>query len=73
MEVEADLSLLGTAESALAGTDIGGVAGFSRAVIRDCFVKSSLSGGDYIGGIIGSGKESSVVTGCVTLVDIKEF
>ena len=73
MEVEADLSLLGTAESVLAGTDIGGAAGFSRAVIRDCFVKSSLSGGDYIGGIIGSGKESSVVTGCVTLVDIKEF
>lgn len=59
----------------IASTDgdyVGGIAGLSRATIRNCFVKCSLSGGDYVGGIAGSGKENSVTTGCCTMVEISE-
>lgn len=52
------------------GDYVGGIAGLSRATIRNCFVKCTLSGGDYIGGVIGSGEEDSVVSDCYTLVDI---
>ena len=56
MEVEADLSLLGTAESVPAGTDIGGVAGFSNGIIQSC-VNSGNIGYEHmaynVGGIVG--------------------
>ena len=54
------------------GDYVGGVAGCSRATIRDCYVKCTLTGGDYVGGIIGAGEENSVVSGCYTLVDISK-
>lgn len=53
------------------GDYVGGIAGLSRATIRNCFVKCTLSGEDYIGGIIGSGEENSVISECYTLVDIQ--
>lgn len=54
------------------GDYVGGIAGLSRATIRNCFAKCTLSGGDYIGGVIGSGEENSAVSDCYTLVDISE-
>ena len=59
----------GTVESA-SGDYVGGVAGLSRATIRNCFVKCTLSGGDYVGGVVGASEEKTVVSGCYTLVDI---
>src|SRR5699024_4699126 len=44
----------------------------SRATIRSCYVKCSLSGGDYIGGVLGAGESSAVVSDCRTLVEIPE-
>lgn len=54
------------------GDYVGGIAGCSRATIRDCYVKCTLSGGDYVGGVLGAGEGESVVSGCRTLVDIPE-
>lgn len=54
------------------GDYVGGIAGCSRATIRDCYVKCTLSGGDYVGGVLGAGEGESVVSGCYTLVDIPE-
>lgn len=54
------------------GDYVGGVAGFSRATIRDCYIKCSLSGHDYVGGVLGTGGEDAVVSGCYTLVDVPD-
>lgn len=54
------------------GDYIGGVAGLTRSVIRNCFVKCTLSGGDYIGGAAGASENSSEVSGCYTMVDIED-
>ena len=54
------------------GDYIGGVAGLTRSVIRNCFVKCTLSGGDYIGGAAGASEDSSEVSGCYTMVDIED-
>ena len=54
------------------GDYVGGVAGLSRATIRNCFVKCTLTGSDYIGGVVGASEENTVVSGCYTLVDITD-
>lgn len=54
------------------GDYVGGVAGFSRATIRDCYIKCSLSGHDYVGDVLGTGGEDVVVSGCYTLVDVPD-
>ena len=54
------------------GNYVGGIAGLSRATIRDCFVKCPLSGGDYMGGVVGATTENTVVSGCYTLVELLE-
>ena len=54
------------------GDYVGGISGLTRSVIRDCFVKCSLSGGDYVGGVTGSSEDDSVVSGCYTLVEITD-
>ena len=46
---------------------VGGIAGRSKAVIRSCAVKGRLTGGDFVGGIAGSG---STVTDCRSLVQV---
>jgi hypothetical protein len=61
----------GTVKSS-SGNYVGGVAGLSRATIRNCFVKCTLSGGDYVGGVIGASEENTVVSDCYTLVDIPD-
>ena len=54
------------------GDCVGGIAGYSAATIRDCFVKCSLSGGDYMGGVLGAGGEDSVTSGCCSLVAVTQ-
>ena len=58
------------------GTNVGGIAGHAHGLIRDCFVRSTLTGSSYVGGISGSGSskqlifdESSVI-GCFAEVNI---
>ena len=54
------------------GDYVGGIAGISRATIRDCFAKCALSGGDYVGGVAGASEDNTVVSGCYTLVEITD-
>lgn len=60
------------------GDYVGGIAGLTGGKVRDCFAKCTLSGNNYVGGIVGSGIESdyhgdsSIVTGCYSMVDIPE-
>ncbi len=49
------------------GDYAGGVAGLSLTSVRKCYAKCSLSGGKYIGGIVGSGRN---VTDCIAMPDI---
>ena len=61
------------------GDYVGGIAGLTGSMIRDCFVKCALSGQNYIGGVVGSGVmedvtgESSLVSQCYTMVDIMGY
>lgn len=60
-----DLSLLGTTESVPAGTDIGGVAGFSSGVIQSCTNGGNVGYehmGYNVGGIVG--RQSGYQDGC---------
>lgn len=54
------------------GDYVGGIAGVCRATIRNCFVKCFLSGGDYVGGVAGASEDSTLVSGCYTLVEITD-
>ena len=61
------------------GDYVGGIAGLTGSTIRDSFAKCSLGGRNYIGGIVGAGitedatGESSLVSQCYSLVDIKGY
>ncbi|MDO5545057.1 MAG: hypothetical protein Q4F81_04425 [Eubacteriales bacterium] len=65
--------------SSESGDYVGGIAGLAGGTIRACFAKCTLSGGSYIGGIVGSGidedysGDSSTVTGCYSMVEISEY
>lgn len=60
------------------GNYVGGIAGLCASTVRQCFAKCSLSGGKYIGGIVGSGVtetatgSGSTVTACYAMVTITE-
>lgn len=64
--------------SSESGHYVGGIAGICSSTIRYCFAKCTLSGGNYIGGIVGSGVEetktgsSSTVAGCYAMVNVGE-
>ena len=60
-----DISLLGTTESVPAGTDIGGIAGFSSGVIQSCTNANNVGYehmGYNVGGIVG--RQSGYLDGC---------
>ena len=67
------------AVSSESGDYIGGISGQCSSIIRQCFVKCSLSGGKYIGGIVGAGVEetktgtTSTVAGCYAMVTITGY
>ena len=60
------------------GDYIGGVAGFSDAIISHSYAKCELQGTDYVGGILGSGAETegersnSVVENCCSMVVVAD-
>lgn len=43
------------------GKYAGGIIGSGRGIIRDCFVRSSISGSDCVGGILGSGEDKMLL------------
>lgn len=61
------------------GDYVGGIAGLTGSTVRHCFAKCTLSGGKYIGGIVGSGVaedlsgDSSTVAGCYSMVSIESY
>ena len=64
--------------SSESGDYVGGIAGLAGSTVRSCWAKCTLSGGKYVGGIVGSGVEEaltgsgSTVTGCVSMVEIAD-
>lgn len=60
------------------GSYAGGIAGLTSATVRSCWVKCTVSGAKYIGGVVGSGVSEaltgsgSTVAGCVSMVDIRD-
>ena len=61
------------------GDYVGGIAGLTGGTIRDSFAKCTLSGNNYVGGIVGSGiqedisGDSSTVSGCYSMVEVTEY
>lgn len=61
------------------GSYVGGICGTTYAAVQHCFAKCTLSGKQYIGGIVGSGsdaqgsKESSVVTDCYAMPIVSAY
>lgn len=61
------------------GNYVGGIAGITAGLISQCFVKSTLSGGRYVGGIVGSGVtedysgDSSMVRNSCAMVEILRY
>lgn len=51
------------------GSYVGGLVGISRGSIHDSWARCALSGGDYLGGAAGYGKE---VVNCTTMVEITD-
>lgn len=60
------------------GDYVGGIAGLAGGTIRQCLSKCTLSGGRYVGGIVGSGITedygggSSSVSQCYAMVEIPQ-
>ena len=55
------------------GDCVGGIAGFADGAVRRCWAKCALSGGKYVGGIVGSGRDERsrlTVEDCRALVEI---
>ena len=61
------------------GDYVGGIAGMTGSTVRSSFAKCSLGGSRYVGGIVGTGitedvtGESSLVSQCYSMVDIKGY
>ena len=79
-----DLGLITTCEGygyihSESGDYVGGIAGLTGSTIQKSYAKCSLSGRRFVGGIVGTGitedvtGESSLVSQCYSLVDIKGF
>jgi len=45
-------------------SSVGGIAGESAGIIRDCTFDGSITGGDYVGGIVGENSLSGIIQGC---------
>lgn len=54
--------------SSTEGSYVGGIAGESAGYIQNCYVKANISGGQYVGGIVGAGY---YVDGCYSLANIE--
>ena len=76
-----DLGLIQNCEAygdVTGGDEVGGIAGASSAKIKASWAKCTLSGGNYVGGILGEGTESDLTKGsssvvnCRAIVDIAE-
>ena len=52
------------------GDYVGGVAGLSLSSVRSSYAICTLSGGKYVGGIVGSG---SRVSDCISMVQITDY
>lgn len=59
------------------GDYVGAIAGLSKSTIRGCYAKCTLSGRNYVGGILGSGSDGdgvssgSVTSQCRSLVTVE--
>ena len=59
-----DLKVIGTVQPAGSRSRVGGIAGSNLGQILNCSFTGSVSGSEYIGGIVGTNGVSGVVEGC---------
>lgn len=59
--------------SSSGGSYVGGIAGYSDAVVRGCYAKSVLSGGSYVGGIAGRANDLRDNFAIVTVKECGEY
>lgn len=59
--------------SSSGGSYVGGIAGYSDAVVRNCYAKSVLSGGSYIGGIAGRANDLRDNVSIATVKECEEY
>lgn len=59
--------------SSSGGSYVGGIAGYSDAVVRGCYAKSVLSGGSYVGGITGRANDLRDNFAIVTVKECGEY
>ncbi len=45
-------------------SDVGGVVGFTYAIVENCYNTGSVSGEEFVGGIVGTVSDSAAVTNC---------
>ncbi len=55
------------------GSYVGGISGYSDAVVRGCYAKSVLSGGSYVGGITGRANDLRDNFAIVTVKECGEY
>lgn len=69
MELGTALGCQSYGEVAGGSNYVGGIAGYSDAVVRDCFAKCVLSGSSYVGGVTGWAKN---LRDCYAIATVKE-
>ena len=45
-------------------SDVGGIVGFTYAIVENCYNTGSVSGEEFVGGIVGTASNSAAVTNC---------
>lgn len=51
------------------GINTGGICGSAQGLISDCFVKCSVSGSDFVGGVTGCGNDSKFILDASTVMN----
>ncbi len=62
--VVADLHLEGTVQPAGSGSEVGGFAGKNSGLIRNCSFTGTVSGKEFVGGIVGHNTVSGILENC---------
>lgn len=59
-----NLTVLGELHPGGSRNQIGAIAGYNAGTIRNCTFSGTVSGGDYVGGLVGSNAVTGIIEGC---------
>ena len=65
-----DLTVSGTVQPGGSKNEVGAIAGRNEGKIRNCIFTGTLSGSDYVGGIVGTNAVTGLIENCRTEGDI---